>query len=296
VRPIHLLGAPTELGLKPYDDGTPRRTREAPRVLRELGIVERLGARDLGDAEAPPYVDRARPAGGVRNVDGIAEHARRIADAVERADRDALLLVLGGDCSITLGTLLGLARRGRYGAAYVDAHADVGTLATSETGGAAGMDLALALARFEHPLSRLDPRGPLLRPEDVVTIARSDTAWDGVYGEDAPSRLVALDLPLARIRELGAHAAADMARQCLDAAPIDGFLVHFDVDAVDASIIPAVDSPEPAGLSLDEAATILRALLTSPKCAALQVTIYDPGLDEYLESGRRLVELLGRVV
>lgn len=296
MRPIHLLGAPTELGLKPYDDGVPRRTREAPRVLRELGLVERLGARDLGDIEAPPYVDRERPGGGVRNAAGIDEHARRLADAIERVDRDAFLIILGGDCSISLGTLLGLRRRGRLGAAYVDAHSDVGTLVTSETGGAAGMDLALALSRFEHPLARLDPRGPLLRAEDVVTVARSDTEWDDAYGDDAPARLMALDLPLARVRELGASAAAELARQFFESAPIDGFLLHFDVDAIDAAIMPAVDSPEPAGLTLDEAATILRALIASPRCVALQVTIYDPGLDEYLESGRRLVELLGRVM
>ncbi|HYD54721.1 MAG TPA: arginase family protein [Gemmatimonadaceae bacterium] len=289
---MNLIAAPTNLGLKPYDDGTPRRVNEAPRVLRELGLVERLGARDLGDVPAPPYVDVVRPASGVRNVDGIARHARALADAVASVDRDERLLVLGGDCSITLGMLLGLRRRGRFGAVYVDAHSDVGTLVTTETGGAAGMDLALALARFEHPLARLAPDGPLARAEDVVTLARSDEAWDDVYGVDSPARMAALDLPLARVRALGPDAAARAALTQLERPDLDGFLVHFDVDAIHSSIIPAVDSPEPDGLSLDEAARLLRPLVTSPRCAAVQVTIYDPGLDPERVAGRRIVELL----
>lgn len=52
-RTITLLGAPSNLGLKPYDDGRPRSVDRAPRVYRELGLAERLGARDLGDVEAP---------------------------------------------------------------------------------------------------------------------------------------------------------------------------------------------------------------------------------------------------
>jgi hypothetical protein len=66
-KPIAVLGAPSNLGLKPYADGNPCGVDRAPRVYRDLGLVEQLGARDLGDVQAPPYRDFERPDGGIRN-------------------------------------------------------------------------------------------------------------------------------------------------------------------------------------------------------------------------------------
>src|SRR5215218_10298759 len=84
-RPLRLLGAPTNLGLAPYADGTPRRVVDAPAALRALDLVRALGAEDLGDVPAAPYRDVARGALAIRNAEPIEEHARRLADAVARA-------------------------------------------------------------------------------------------------------------------------------------------------------------------------------------------------------------------
>jgi arginase len=145
-RSISLLGAPSNLGLKPYDDsGQARGVDEAPGVLRELGLVLRLGARDCGDVTAPPYRDFVRPPGGTRNVEEIVRYSHALGAAVREATSGGeLLFVLGGDCSILLGTLLGL---GPCGLAFIDGHCDFATPAISGTGGAAGMDLAFAVGR-----------------------------------------------------------------------------------------------------------------------------------------------------
>src|SRR4051812_42470737 len=124
-KPITLLGAPSNLGLKPYADGNPRGVDRAPRVYRDLGLVERLGARDLGDVQAPPYRDFERPEGGIRNEPEIDAYSHALGRRVAAATADGdFLLVLGGDCSILLGTLLGLRERGPCGLAFVDGHCD----------------------------------------------------------------------------------------------------------------------------------------------------------------------------
>lgn len=132
MRTISILGAPSNLGLKPYDDvGAARETVHAPAVLRELGLVDCLRARDRGDIVAAAYRDFERPPRGIRNEAAILEHAHRLADAVDAAIRDRVagsgqddfLLVLGGDCSVILGSLLGMRRRTeRLGLAFIDGH------------------------------------------------------------------------------------------------------------------------------------------------------------------------------
>jgi arginase len=103
-RPIALVGAPSAIGIRPYDDGRARRLDLAPRALREQDLVARIGARDTGDVVPPPYRDFVRPAGRTRNETGVAAYSRELATRVAAAaDDDPLVLLLGGDCSVVLG-------------------------------------------------------------------------------------------------------------------------------------------------------------------------------------------------
>jgi arginase len=88
---------------------------------------------------------------------------------------------------------------------------------------------------------------------------------------------------------LGALAAQMLARV---AAPgVDGFWIHVDADVLSPEVMIA-DSPEPAGPDIEQLATLLAALVASPRASGLQLTIYDPALDPCLDCGRRLVSLL----
>ena len=106
-RGIAVIGAASSIGIRPYDDGRQRQLDLAPGVLRTLGLVERLRARDFGDVTPPPYRDFVRPERGVRNELEVQEYSRRLAELVDSAVRDGgFPLVLGGDCSVVLGSLL----------------------------------------------------------------------------------------------------------------------------------------------------------------------------------------------
>ncbi len=297
-RPVAIIGAPSSIGIRPYDEGGVRRLDLAPGALREQGLGARLAARDLGDVVPPSYRDLVRPPGRPRNEEGVADYSRALAQQVAAAaDGGAFVLVLGGDCSIVLGCLLGLrgSRGSPVGLAYVDAHADFATPEESRTGSAASMCLALAVGRGDTPLARLGGEEPLVRAADVVILGRRDQgqSW---YGHDALRASAMLDLPHAVVREGGAAASSRAALDRLAHSELARFWIHVDADVLDPDILPAVDSPEAGGLGLDELAELLTPLARHPRALGLELTIYDPTLDPDRSSAARLAALLERVL
>jgi len=296
-RQLVLLGAPSSIGIRPYEDGQARRLDLAPGALREQGLAARLGARDLGDVVPPPYVDFVRPGMQPRNERGVESYSRALAARVAAAISDgAFVLVLGGDCSIVLGCLLGLrsGRDTRVGLAYVDAHADFGTPQESHTGSAASMCLALAVGRGDTPLARLRSDGELVRTADVALLARRDhdEPW---YGHDALHASAILDLPDATVRERGVTGVASAALERLGAIE-GGFWIHVDTDVLDPRDVPAVDSPVPQGLRLAELEELLAPLVSHPRALGMELTIYDPALDPQRTSAAALATMLERVL
>jgi arginase len=293
-RLIVIVGAPTSIGIKPYENGEPRALDQAPAVYRQLGLVERLGAEDAGDLNPLPYRDFTRPPERPRNETEMLSYSEALADRIAGLSRQGRFpLVLGGDCSIVLGSLLGLRRAGleRCGLAYVDGHADFATPAESRTGSVASMCLGLAVGRSDSPLARLAGPGPLVRPEDVALVGRRDEQepW---YGHDALHASAVLDLPHAAVGNTGYGRAAGAVLERLTQSSLKGFWIHLDADVLDAAIMPAVDSPEPDGPDLNQLAELLRPLVSHRKALGMELTIYDPKLDPEFACGRRLVELL----
>ena len=268
--PVNILGAPTNLGNRPYEsDGTARLTTEAPARLREAGIVTRLGGRDLGDVVAPPYRDFVRPRGRIRNEDLVLEHVRAVGAALRPVE--GFTLVLAGDCSVLPGCLLGLSRGREIGLLYIDAHDDFGTLQTSTTGSAAGMDLAFVTGHGSSELARLGGDAPLVRAENVVAVGVRDGDFGGA--------------DIARAR------TSDEVRQHLGNRP---FFIHLDVDVLDPEVMPFVDSPEPGGMSADELVSVLRPLVRSQRAIGMELAIYDPRDDRDGRGAALLVDVLER--
>lgn len=297
-RPIGIVGAPSSIGIRPYDDGSMRRLDLAPNALRDQRLLARLSARDLGDVVPPSYEDFERPPGRPRNEKGVATYSRELAKRIAAAGNDgAFVLVLGGDCSIVLGGSLAARQlaQSRVGLIYVDAHADFATPAESRTGSAASMCFGLAVGRADTPLARLGGNEPLVQGKDTVLIGRRDDAepW---YGQDALPREGVLDLHHQIFREMGAPGAARTALERVTRSGINGFWIHVDADVIDPTEVPAVDSPEPNGLFVEELAALLTPLVDHPLAVGMELTIYDPKLDPDRSSAAKLAELLERVL
>ena len=301
-RSVAIVGAPTSIGIRPYDSGQPRQLDRAPGVFRELSLVQRLGASDLGDVIPPAYRDYVRTPGRTRNESEVGAYSRTLGERVHLATRDGrFAVVLGGDCSIVLGSLLGARKsaQGPVGLVYVDAHADFGTPEESHTGSVASMCLALAVGRGETPLARLAGDEPLVHGKDVVLIGRRDSAepW---YGHAALAASPILDIPGT---ELSDRAATDVSAAALERLTPPGsseerlrFWIHLDADVIDPTIIPAVDSPTPGGPTINQIVELLTPLVSHPRALGLELTIYDPGLDPDRTCATRLVSLLENVV
>jgi arginase len=210
-------------------------------------------------------------------------------------------VVLGGDCSIVLGSLLGARKsaQGFVGLVYVDAHADFGTPEESHTGSVASMCLALAVGRGETPLARLTGDAPLVHGKHVVLIGRRDAAepW---YGHAALAASPILDIPGAALHDRGVAdvAVAALKRLTSPGSSVEprGFWIHLDADVINPTVMAAVDSPEPGGPTIKELEDLLTPLVRHPRALGLELTIYDPELDPDRSCATRLVSLLENVL
>ena len=171
---ISILDAPSNLGLKPPAEGKEPGVKQMAAAIRSRGLLQRLGAVDAGTVEAPAYLDSLDVCLGIRNAEGLAIFAKALAVRIrELLERNRFPLVLGGDCSILLGSTLALRKLGRYGLLFVDGHTDLLTPSDSITGGAAGMDLALVTGTGPELLTNIDGQKRYVRPEDTVLFGYS---------------------------------------------------------------------------------------------------------------------------
>jgi arginase len=284
-----IVEAPSILGLKPT--GVDR----LPAVLLQHGLAEQLHARRAGRIVPTAAYDTQRdPQTLTLNARGIAEYSTALADAVaDVIGRGEFPILLGGDCSILLGSTLALRRRGRYGLLFIDGHADFYQPEANPNGEAASMDLAFATGHGPELLTNLEGLRPLVRDEDVVAFGFRDAEEQREYGsQPLPPAVLALDL--SEVRRLGAKPAAQRAVDYLTAPdkPTHGFFIHLDADVVSDALMPAVDYRMADGLSWEELGTVLKTALASRRAVGIEITIYNPSLDADGSSGRGLAQTL----
>jgi arginase len=292
-KPITIVEAPSNLGLKPPSPGREPGTARAPAALRRAGLHELVSPARVVRVDAPAYAADENRAINVRNVGTIADYSRKLADAVGGClARGEFPLVLGGDCSILLGNMLGLRRRGDPALLYIDGHTDFYLPEQSTSGGAAGMDLAFVTGWGPDALTNIEGLMPYVREERVAALGNRD--FDRLPPAPIPSAPASRMhyRHLAALREAGmAQAAKEALAAVHDGKPRDMFL-HVDVDVLDSTIMPAVDSPQANGLRYDELTALLKAIIASGLVSGMEVTIFDPDLDPDGRLARELATVL----
>jgi arginase len=282
---IVVIDAPSNLGLRPPAPGVEPGVRYLAATLRKTGLVDRLGARDAGQVEPPGYSPDPDPVTHFHNGASLPGYSAKLADQlVPLITRGDFVLVLGGDCSVLLGTGLALHSLGAYGLAFIDAHDDFSfARPNAKYSGifvAAGTDLALATGHGPNQLSDIRGESPYFREQDVIQIGLSRVKEDSQFFQtETFDRSKIHCTPVDQISREGAPAAGAAARAKLETMNNQGFWIHLDADVLDAQVMPAVDSPNERGLSFEQLRQILSALLSSPKALGLEVAIYDPTLD-----------------
>src|SRR5918992_2036855 len=276
-RSIEVVDAPTNVGLSPPGPGREPGVRGLASALRANGMVSRLGATDGGAVASPPYRPEIDSSTGVRNGEALRSFSLDLAERVRAVVQEGKFpFVLGGDCSILIGNMLALRRRGRFGLVFIDGPLGFRHPGNSELiGPAAGAGRALVSGRGPDRLANIDGLRPLVLDGDIVALGEREDypEWRDIHDSD----ITVWDL--WKMRSLGVSGVALKTVEKMEASGVEGFWVHLDADVLDDGIMPAVDSRQPDGLSYAELIELLRPLLGSPLAAGMQVTIFDPELN-----------------
>ena len=262
---------------------------DAPSALRKAGLAKAGGStRDLGDLTLPALNKdvterKTKNLEYFRNCTSLVYGATRLI----KAER---VLVIGGECSETVGVMAGLAEafKGRPGMLWMDAHGDFNTPEISPTGYVGGMCLAMACGRCPGLGLELGTKGPPLSEDHVVHVG--SRALDPAESSALDSSPVKLITSL-QIEKRGTAAVAKDAAGYLDTRS-DWIACHLDLDVVDPKFIGSVNYPAPGGLSPDEAAAFIKAIAKTGKMKALEIAAYNVSKDRGGTSAVTIVKLL----
>jgi len=276
MREIRVVGAATSAGT--HHAGQER----APDALRAGGFVRRLEAAGLAVTDLGNVVHETfRPdtlSATARNAAATVRAARAVADAVERAaGPDTVLVVLGGDCTITLGVLAGLQRaEPDTGLIYFDGDADLGT-PDNGSGILDAMGIAHLLGQAETGLTSLFSSRPPIADSRLAVLGYDETDPESFHRGVFDARPALTHYADRQVRADPAGAAGG-ARRALAAA--SRLIVHFDVDAVDSRDLPLANFPHyGTGVPLAAAGQVLEVLFAAPRLAAVVLTEVNPSYD-----------------
>jgi arginase len=265
---------------------------DAPVALRKAGAGRILGStEELGSVALRP-LKHDTVEGAVKNLAHFKDANSLVYKAAKTVTSERIL-VIGGECSETVGVMGGLSEafQGKAGMLWLDAHGDFNTPETSPSGYIGGMCLAMACGRT--PALGLEPgsKGSPLADERLVHVgSRALDPAEVAAFNSSPAKLYTAQ----QVKKSGAADVAEEAARHLDNRS-DWIACHLDVDVVDPAFISAVNYPTPGGLGLDEAVTMVRELMRTGKLKALEVAAYNPSVDRNGASATQIVALLKKI-
>lgn len=289
---IAILGAPLDLG------AGRRGVDMGPSAMRAAGLnarLEALGYRveDLGNVAVEQQESAKVGSASARYLKPIAATCRELAGGVERALRQGRFpLVLGGDHSVAVGTVGGVAahyrRRGqRPGVIWIDAHTDMNTPETSPSGNVHGMPLACLVGVGPRELTHLRGVAPAVDPRCVVLVGIRDVDLDErpVVRESGVTVFTMRDIDERGMRAVMTDAIAIASRGAV------GIHLSLDMDGIDPGEAPGVGTPVRGGISYREAHLAMEMLCDSRLLRSMEVVEVNPILDAANRTAQLAVEL-----
>jgi arginase len=290
---IAILGAPLDLG------AGRRGVDMGPSALRLAGLngrLESLGyqVEDLGNISAVQQETTPAAPDNAKYLAQIAKSCGKLASLVsEIAIAGKCPLVLGGDHSVAAGTVAGVAQafRGRgetIGLIWIDAHADMNTPETSESGNIHGMPLACCLGHGPRELTHLFDFAPKVEGRNVVLV--------GLRAVDFRERTLVRESGVTAftMREIDERGLRNVMEQALRVANdgTAGFHLSLDMDAVDPDEAPGVGTPVRGGMTYREAHLAMETICDSGRMVSMEIVEVNPVLDEANRTALLGVELV----
>ena len=290
---VHVMGVPMDLG------SGRRGVDMGPSAIRIAGLEDRLRELghtvvDEGDLDIKNIEELKVGDVRARFLSEIARASRQVAGKVTKiVERGEFPLVLGGDHSISAGTVSGIVAAARkqgnkVGLLWIDAHGDINTPETSPSGNIHGMPVAALLGEGPSELTSLAGDGPKVDPANVALV--------GIRSLDdgEKARLKRFGVQVHTMSVVDRHGIHRIMKKALARVTGGTGYVHvsFDLDAVDPTVAPGVGTPVKGGLDYREAHLIMELLHDSGVMTSLEMVEVNPILDDRNSSALFAVELV----
>lgn len=284
---VDIIGVPIDLGAdrRGVDMG-PSAIRYAhlQRKLEELGYT----VQDEGNVEVPIAEMCSITNPKLKYIDCIIPMSRRVAGAVATSMQAGRFpLVLGGDHSLSIGSVRGAARNKKIGVIWVDAHADFNTAETTPSGNIHGMSLAILAGLGDKSLVQLwDEPIPVINPHNIAIVgARDLDAGEKVNLQNAGAMVMSME----QVDRFGMVAVMEKAIEHVS-REVDGIFLSLDLDALDPRHAPGVGTPVPAGLTQREAHLACEMIAETGKLIGMDLVEVNPILDVQNQTASLAVE------
>jgi arginase len=284
----------------PMDLGAGRRGVDmGPSAIRIAGVNQAIAllgyeVTDAGNVHVHPPESLTQMSRRARFLPEIAAACEELAAMVESTlTEGALPVVLGGDHSIAIGSVSGLAafhrKRGeRAGLIWLDAHTDINTPETSPSGNIHGMPLAALLGYGARELTHVAGFAPKVLPEHVVIIgARSVDPGE----RDLIRSLGIRVFTMTELDEIGMSSAIEEAVE-IASRNTAGFHVTMDMDFIDPFYAPGVGTPERGGATYRESHLAMEKIAGSGCVLSVEITEVNPMFDTTNQTAQLAVELI----
>jgi arginase len=292
MKSIHIIGVPMDLG-----QGR-RGVDMGPSAIRYAGLDQRLhelgySVTDEGDLTIKTQEEQRIKDERAKYLPEISRVMKLLAQKVERSmNKQKFPLVLGGDHSIAIGTIGGVAayahkRKKKTGVLWIDAHGDFNTPATSPSGNIHGMPLAVCCGLGPKELISVGGAFRKVEPQNVAIIGLRSI--DRKESDSLHKQGLNL-FTMGDIDKHGIHRVMKKAFQKI--GDVDFLHVSFDLDSVDPVYAPGVGTPVKGGLDYREAHLIMEMIADSGRMTSLEIVEVNPILDNRNQSAEFAVELV----
>jgi len=277
MKEVCIVEFPSNLGLKEPQPGKEPGVKNLPNWFWKHNLHKAINHKDVLRLDPPRYTNIRETETNILNANALVDYAREQAYLINNLlSQNKFPFILGGDCSILLGSAIALKQKGNYGLFYLDGHTDFMDVSLSETGGVGGMAASIVTGNGHKKLTDILNLSPYIKEENLWCVGNRE--YDDEY-ENEIRNSAATYLSLRELRKQGISIAVQSFLLEVKNKNLDGFWLHIDVDVLNDTIMPCVDSRTPDGLTYQEFNELTSYLFQNEKLSGLEITILDPDLD-----------------
>ncbi len=284
---ISIIGVPFN------GDGTAPEVENPVQSFRDEGLISLLKDKghhvfDTGDLSIPSCTNKRDSITKVFNFDVWRDVSLRLSKKlIDVLDKDIFPIILGGDCSILMGIFDAFKKINfPINLFFLDGHADFHDINTSPTGEPADMELAALTGYLSKEITNMTGRGPLIKEENVIVYGINE------YDLIEKSNINVIDRKL--ITENGVKNTLNRSLN-LFRNPNLPIWLHFDVDVLDKSIMPAVQYPVEDGLTHNEVKEFFNLVMKTNKLIGISIVCYHPKIDYDKKGIKELISLFNEI-